>query len=38
MHSSFDTMQANVAKITEASEKARWQANRDLWQSVVAAK
>lgn len=30
--SSFDTMAANVAQITEPAEKQRWQANTDLWR------
>jgi hypothetical protein len=29
---SLDAIKANVAKITEAGEKQRWQANIDLWQ------
>ena len=32
----FDVMKANVAKITEAGEKERWQANLDLWQLKLA--
>src|SRR5579864_6601727 len=35
LHSSFDQMKANVAKIINADEKARWQANLDMWQTVV---
>jgi hypothetical protein len=35
MHSAFDKMKANVASITNADEKARWQANLDMWQTVV---
>lgn len=35
MHSAFDKMKANVAAIRNADEKARWQANIDLWQTVV---
>lgn len=32
---SFDTMQANVAKITNPAEKERWQANTSMWQSKI---
>ena len=35
MQSSFDQMKANVAKISNADEKARWQANLDMWQTVM---
>jgi hypothetical protein len=35
MHSAFDQMKANVATISNADEKARWQANVDMWQTVV---
>lgn len=35
---SLTVMKKNVAKITEADEKARWQANVDLWQAVVSGK
>jgi hypothetical protein len=31
----FEAMKSNVAKITEAGEKERWQANLDLWQAVL---
>ncbi len=32
LKASLETMKANVAKVTEAGEKERWQANIDLWQ------
>jgi hypothetical protein len=35
MHSAFEKMKANVASISNADEKARWQANLDMWQTVV---
>ena len=35
MHSAFDKMKANVATISNADEKTRWQANLDMWQTVV---
>jgi hypothetical protein len=35
MHSAFDKMKTNVASISNADEKARWQANVDMWQTVV---
>jgi hypothetical protein len=35
MHSAFDKMKANVASISNADEKVRWQANIDLWQTMV---
>ncbi len=35
MHSAFDKMKTNVASITNADEKARWQANLDMWQAVL---
>jgi hypothetical protein len=35
MHSTFDKMKANVASISNADEKARWQANVDMWQTVM---
>ena len=35
MHSAFDKMKANVASISNADEKTRWQANLDMWQTVV---
>ena len=35
MHSNLDQMKANVAKISNADEKARWQANVDMWQIVA---
>jgi hypothetical protein len=35
MHSAFDKMKANVTSISNADEKARWQANIDLWQSML---
>jgi len=35
MHSAFDKMKANVASIGNADEKARWQANIDMWQSML---
>jgi hypothetical protein len=33
--SSFDTMQANVAKIADPAEKERWQANSAMWQTKI---
>ena len=35
MHSAFDKMKANVASISNADEKARWQANIDMWQTML---
>ena len=35
MHSAFDKMKANVTSISNADEKTRWQANLDMWQTVV---
>src|SRR5438445_2317492 len=35
MHSVFDKMKGNVASISNVDEKARWQANVDIWQTVV---
>lgn len=35
MHSAFDKMKANVASISNTDEKARWQANLDMWQTVL---
>ncbi len=35
MHSAFDKMKANVDSISNAEEKARWQANVDMWQAVL---
>ena len=35
LHSAFDKMKANVASISNADEKTRWQANLDMWQTVV---
>jgi multidrug resistance efflux pump len=35
MQASLDAMNANVAKITEAGEKERWQANCDMWRLVL---
>jgi hypothetical protein len=35
MHSAFDRMKGNVATISNRDEKARWQANLDMWQTVV---
>ena len=35
MHFAFDKMKANVASIGNADEKARWQANIDMWQSML---
>jgi len=31
----LETIKANVAAISAAAEKERWQADRDLWQAVV---
>lgn len=35
MQSAFEKMKANVASISNADEKTRWQANLDMWQTVV---
>jgi hypothetical protein len=35
LHSDLDQMKGNVNKITDAGEKARWQANVDMWQIMV---
>jgi len=35
MHSAFDKMKASVASVSNADEKARWQANIDMWQTMV---
>jgi hypothetical protein len=35
MHSAFDRMKGDVATISNPDEKARWQANLDMWQTVV---
>lgn len=35
LHADLDQMKANVNKITDANEKARWQANVDMWQTMV---
>jgi len=35
MKASLDQMKANVAKVSDAEEKARWQANIDLWTMMV---
>ena len=35
MKASLDQMKANVAKISDATEKARWQANVDMWTVMV---
>jgi hypothetical protein len=35
MHSALDKMKANVARISNADEKMRWQANLDMWQTVM---
>ncbi len=35
MHAAFDRMKANVGTISNADEKARWQANVEMWQTVV---
>jgi mono/diheme cytochrome c family protein len=35
LHAALDQMKANVDKITDADEKARWQANVDMWQTMV---
>ena len=35
MKAVFDKMQANAVKISEVSEKERWQANGDLWQAMI---
>jgi len=36
LKASLEAIKANVAKVTEAGEKERWQANIDLWQLKVA--
>ena len=36
LKATFDKMQAEVAKITDVSEKERWQANTALWQVKIA--
>ncbi|MBZ5572725.1 MAG: hypothetical protein LAO09_12715 [Acidobacteriia bacterium] len=33
--SSLEQMKANVAKISDADEKARWQANVDMWETLA---
>ena len=35
MKTSLDQLKANVATISDAAEKARWQANVDMWTVVV---
>ncbi len=35
MHAAFERMKANVGTISNADEKARWQANVEMWQTVV---
>ncbi|HVO63799.1 MAG TPA: hypothetical protein VMT53_22945 [Terriglobales bacterium] len=35
MKSSLTAMKANVANISDAKEKARWQANVDMWETMV---
>lgn len=35
LHVAFDKMKANVTSITDADEKTRWQANLDMWETVV---
>ena len=35
MKASLEQMKANVAKISDAGEKARWQSNVDLWTVMV---
>src|SRR5450759_910644 len=35
LHTDLDQMKASVDGITEANEKARWQANVDMWQTMV---
>ncbi len=35
MKASLDQMKANVAKISDSNERARWQANVDLWSDMV---
>lgn len=35
MTGALDRIKANVAKVAEADEKARWQANIDLWTSLI---
>jgi len=35
MKASLEPMKANVAKISDPAEKARWQANVDMWQVIV---
>jgi hypothetical protein len=37
MRKPFATMKANVAKITDAAEKERWDANVAMWEVVMAA-
>jgi hypothetical protein len=31
----FEKMRANIARITEANERERWEANRDMWRVVI---
>ena len=35
LHSSLEQMKGNVAKISNTDEKARWQANVEMWQIVA---
>ena len=35
LKSSLAQMKTNVAAITDSSEKARWQQNMDMWETVV---
>lgn len=35
LHADLDQMKASVDNISDASEKARWQANVDMWQTMV---
>jgi hypothetical protein len=35
---SLDRIKASVAKVTEAGEKERWQANIDLWEVLIGQK
>ncbi|HET7205831.1 MAG TPA: hypothetical protein VFI95_04545 [Terriglobales bacterium] len=35
LHASLDQMKSNVTNISNADEKARWQANVDMWQILV---
>ncbi len=35
MKSSLQQMRANVNNISDANEKARWQANIDMWQTLT---